>query len=313
MLAERREVFSCFRYASPMLRFDENRPSDAPKDAATVLPVRSRQGEIELFCVERHRASGFLGGAVVFPGGKLSAADRAGEWQAHTTGLRARELAVAEDPDTCRAFAVAALRELFEEAGILPVAGAPLDDARVEALRMELTRRSEASGDDARAFFELCRDERLALDTSALTTFARWITPKAESRRYDTRFYLLACPTAQSGRHDEHETTSSFWATPRELLRRWSAEEIFLAPPTLRSIELFAGAHDIESARVLARGQSLTPLCPFFVQHEGASVLALPGDPLYFEAAPAPADPAAPTRFVLEGSRFVPQRVTREG
>lgn len=292
----------------PMLRLDPTREPATPKDAATVVVVRDAQGGIELFCVKRHTASGFLGGAVVFPGGKLSEADRSPEWERATTELRARARSVADDPTTARAFAVAALRELFEEAGILPVAGGALDDAGIERLRAELAEKTAGKRDGAAEFLALVSAHGLVLDAGGLEVMARWITPAAEERRYDTRFYVLAAPRGQSGRHDEHETTSSFWATPQEIIRAWERDEIFLAPPTVRTIELLARAASVAEALALASREPLTPTCPHFAQDGELSVLALPGDPLYPEPGPPPADAEAPTRFVLEHGRFVPRR-----
>ncbi|GMV16035.1 MAG: hypothetical protein DYH12_22530 [Sorangiineae bacterium PRO1] len=296
---------------APMLRLDPTRPPAAPRDAATVVVVRPGGPGLELFCVKRHAASGFLGGAVVFPGGKVSPADRAPAWERASTPLGPRAASVAPDPVSCRAFAIAALRELFEEAGILPLAGASLDDTAVENLRGELAARTPEGSDGSREFLELLAERGLILDTAALEAMARWITPAAEERRYDTRFYVLCAPAGQSGRHDEHETTHSFWATPSEILEAWEKDEIFLAPPTVRTVQLLARANDVETARAIARRQPLEPVCPFFAMDGDAAVLALPGDPLYPEPAAPPADADAPTRFVLRDGRFVPERVAQ--
>jgi len=291
-----------------MLRLDPARPPAEPKDAATVVVIRPTGADIELFCVKRHAASGFMGGAIVFPGGKVSPMDRAPDWERACTGLGERARSVAPDLVACRAFAIAALRELFEEAGILPVAPASLDDVAVEALRGELVARTPEKSDGAREFLELITERGLVLDTAGLEAMARWITPAAEERRYDTRFYVLAAPPAQHGRHDERETTSSFWATPSAILAAWERDEIFLAPPTLRTVMLLAQAHDLHAARATARQHPLEPICPFFAMDGSDAVLALPGDPLYPEPGPVRGDADAPTRFVLAEGRFIPRR-----
>lgn len=293
-----------------MLRLDPTREPATPKDAATVAVIRPREGGIEVFCVKRHAASGFLGGAVVFPGGKLSPADRAPEWERAVTPLGARAAQVSDDAVAARGFAVAALRELFEEAGLLPVTGTPLDDAAIESLRTDLGHRTAERSDGAREFLDLMLERGLCLDTGALEAMARWITPAAEERRYDTRFYLLVAPPGQSGRHDDHETTHSFWATPAEVLAAWQSGEIFLAPPTVRTLELLTVATDVSEARAIAHRQALDPVCPFFAMDGESALLALPGDPLYPEET-APLDDLAPTRFVFEQGRFVPRRVQR--
>lgn len=292
-----------------MLRFDPGREPVEPRDAATVVVVRETPSGLEVFCVKRHARSGFLGGAVVFPGGKVDASDRSEHWQELSTDLTARARSFAEDDDTARSFAVAALRELLEEAAILPVDGGELDAKQAAELRAELSRRA-ANESEAHAFAEVLRDRGLRADTSHLEALARWITPAAESRRYDTRFYILPLPGRQHGAHDRHETTASFWATPEQVLERWERGEIFLAPPTSRTLEILLPATGIDSAVAIARAQSLEPVCPFFTMEGDQAVLALPGDPLYPEPAAAPADDTgAPTRFVMLDGRFVGRRV----
>ena len=290
-----------------MLNFDPNRPKTVPKDAATVIVVREVSGGIELFCVERHARSGFLGGAVVFPGGKVDAADQGPGWANLTTPLLARAHEFAKAKEDALGFAIAALRELLEEAAILPVVGDVIDGNDALALR-ELLSRSPGPGDGAQGFADLLRARGLVVDTARLHALWRWVTPEAEAKRYDTRFYLLPMPKGQVGVHDQYETTSSFWATPARVLERWMAGEIFLAPPTARSIEIFTAARSIEQALEVAAAQDLDPICPAFVLDGEQPVLTLPGDPLHPEPRPLPKDPSAPTRFVMENGRFVGRR-----
>jgi 8-oxo-dGTP pyrophosphatase MutT (NUDIX family) len=273
-----------------------------PRDASTVVVVRDSGRGIEIFCVERHRRSGFMGGALVFPGGKVDEEDRRDAWQERSTPLAERPLVLSPDPATARAFAVAALREAMEEAAILPVVGDRLDASEVLELRAAW---AAESGERSRSFHDLLRSRDLILDTGRLEAVSRWITPTLEPRRFDTRFYLLALPPRQSGAHDDHETTRSFWATPEELLSRWEQGEIVLAPPTSWTIGLFRDCRDVSAAFDVARRQSLSPLLPAFVDDAGEMVLALPGDPLYPGAHEAPLDPESPTRFVMEDGRFV--------
>lgn len=277
----------------------------APKDAATVVVARVGERGVELFCVERHKRSAFLGGALVFPGGKVDEGDHHECWERLVTPLAPRVRRFAEAEGHARAFAVAVLREALEEAAILPVVGDSLDEYAVIELRAELER--EASGPLPR-FAESLSARGLLLDTGRLEAIGRWITPTAEPKRFDTRFYLLGLPAGQRGAHDDHETTKSFWATPRELLERWERREVMLAPPTAWTIGLFFGLRDLESAFTVAGRQSLSPVEPSFTQDGDDVVLTLPGDPLHPVAAPAPEDPEAPTRFVLDNGRFVPRR-----
>jgi 8-oxo-dGTP pyrophosphatase MutT (NUDIX family) len=240
-----------------------------------------------------------MGGAVVFPGGKVDAADHDPRWEGRTTPLAARARELDRDSSAARAFAVAALRETFEEAAILSTAST-IDGAAVEHLRRRL--------ESGVRFVDLMDESDLVLDTGRLEPFARWITPVREPRRFDTRFYLLALPEGQHGAHDRRETTESFWDTPRSVLERWERGEIVLAPPTSHTLETFARASTLEEARRIASRQSLGPVCPCFVQDGDSLILTLPGDPLHPEPVSEALDPNAPTRFVLEGSRFKSSR-----
>ncbi len=286
-----------------VLDLDADRSGAPVRDAATVAVVREGDAGPELFCVVRHRKSGFLGGAAVFPGGKVDATDAEAGWPAHSTGLTLRASQVAPTPREALSFAIAALRELFEEGAILPTAPASLDPTRLRDLRDEWTRSK-----DSLTFLAFLASHHLVIDTGSLEALSRWVTPTAEARRYDTRFYVLAAPPGQTGEHDAHETTSSFWARPEAILQRWERGEIMLAPPTSRTVELLRPARSMGDVMKIARGHSTEPVCPHFASEGDGAVLALPGDPLYPEPSAPPADPTAPTRFILLDGRFVARR-----
>jgi 8-oxo-dGTP pyrophosphatase MutT (NUDIX family) len=282
-----------------LLNFDRKEPPAVPRHAATVVVVRQRAdgGDegLEVFCVLRHPKSSFLGGAVVFPGGKVDPADSAGRWDELATEPHPRGVEMVDPPGiTPRAIAVAACRETLEEACIIPL-DAPLEDASVGALRLEAA--SPDGGGLAAALAR--RGLRLAVDR--LVPWARWVTPEAEARRFDARFFLLELPPGQLGRHDDHETTMSFWARPAAILDRAARGDIFLAPPTTRSLELLATVDTVAGAFALAAQQCLSPILPVF--HPGDEpFLALPGDPMH---PVRQRRVAGPTRFVLRDGRFV--------
>ncbi len=275
-----------------LLDFDPNRQSAPPRDAATVIVLRASASGLEVFCVRRHARSAFLGGALVFPGGKVDPADADPRWDvlAGTPQPRGELFA---GRATARALAVAALRETLEEGAILPVEGGALDGDGVEAIRGELS-----SGTALATALER-RRLRLALD--GLAPWARWVTPEAEARRFDARFFLLEVPSGQVGRHDQRETTESFWEAPRRVLERGAAGEFFLAPPTARTLELLSEAGDVQAAMAMAARQSLAPICPRFVA-ANEPYLALPGDPSH-DVPERRVD--GPTRYVLRDGRFV--------
>ncbi len=286
-----------------MLRFDPTNEPPPPRDSATVLFVRPAAPSeadteraaggggtaLEVFCVRRHAASPFLGGAVVFPGGKLDAADS----ECATDGVDERARAFATSPEHALALAVCACRESLEEAGLVPTTPA-LDDDGVARARAAL-----GSGETlARIFSTTLLGRRLR--TSALVPFSRWVTPEAESRRYDARFFVARAPDGQRGQHDTRETTSGVWATPSRMLIAFERGDVLLAPPTLRCLELLRGL-SVDEALALAARQALAPICPLFVAGE-APMLVLPGDP-YHAIAERRID--GPTRFVLRDGKFV--------
>jgi 8-oxo-dGTP pyrophosphatase MutT (NUDIX family) len=278
------------------LDLDPGRTPSAPRPAATVLVVRPGERGVEVFCIERHPKSSFMGGVVAFPGGKLDPADEAEAWAELANeppgAFPACEL---PPPASPRTIAVAACRETLEEAALLPVEGGRLAHDDALSLRAELG--------PGVALGDVLRRRGLRLDLSALRPFARWVTPEAEPRRFDAFFFLLRAPEGQEGASDLGETTRGFWATPGEIIARFAGGELTLAPPTLRCLELLSGAASIDDAFAVAARQSLLPVCPRFVAGEGEPpTLVLPGDPAH---PVAERRVEGPSRFVLRDGRFV--------
>jgi hypothetical protein len=291
-----------------LLNFDRKEPPTVPRHAATVVVVRAgadhdggrppgpagREDGLEVFCVLRHPKSSFLGGAVVFPGGKVDPGDSAAAWAELATEPHPRGAEMVEpDSVTPRAIAVAACRETLEEgcilpleAGLLGLADGPEGLSRwglrsrsapqppVSCGDLDALRREAASTEGGLAAALARRGLRLAVDR--LVPWARWVTPEAEERRFDARFFLLELPPGQVGRHDDRETTMSFWARPAVILDRAARGEIFLAPPTTRSLELLATVSTVSHAFGLAAQQSLRPICPLFVPADGPATMGAP-------------------------------------
>jgi 8-oxo-dGTP pyrophosphatase MutT (NUDIX family) len=284
-----------------LLDFDATRKPTAPRDAATVVVLRDGDAGLEVFCVRRHDKSGFLGGAVVFPGGKVDASDHLDAWASLVTAPHPRTALLGSASAGERALAIAACRETLEEGAILPVVGA-LDHDGALGLRAELSKPLSSPSDGSPLAASVAA-HALTLRLDALVPWARWVTPEAETRRFDARFFLLALPAGQEGKHDQHETTMSFWGRPSAVLDRSARGEIFLAPPTLRTLELMAAVRDLGGALRLADEQPLAPICPCFFPADatGAPYLALPGDPSH----PVPERRVAgPSRYVLRDGRF---------
>ena len=270
-----------------LLTFDFTKPPAVPRDAATLVLLRDGAEGLEVFCVERNRKSGFMGGALVFPGGKVDDADRDPAWEGLL--LPARE-GVRQD------VALAACRESLEEAAILPVSGALTHD---EAL---VFRQALATGPD---FLRSALKARgLAIDLASLVPFARWVTPEPEVRRFDARFFMLRTPEGQDGAHDKYETMASFWATPREVLARFDAKDVLMAPPTHRTLEMLSAHAKVDDALRAAETASLEPICPVLIDYDGTMALTLPGDPDHPQSTQII---AGQTRYVLRGEQWRPE------
>lgn len=293
-----------------MLELDPNQAPSKPRDAASIVIVRDREGRdvIEVFCVQRSSKSKFMGGAIVFPGGVIAEADRERAWTSLATAPKPDgEDPIAESPEESRAIRVAACREVLEEAAFLFVTGQAGDDASIQALARRVR-------DDASALLAHIEQAGLLLDLGALVPLARWLTPTVEPRRYDTRFFLAAAPAGQTGQHDAYETTTSFWATPGEILGRFDRGEVQLAPPQHRILSTLSEIPTVDAAREFARRSSKRIIMPEMVQHKDADgetiALTLPGDP---EHSVRDVRVEGPSRFVLKDGRLVPSAPPSRG
>jgi 8-oxo-dGTP pyrophosphatase MutT (NUDIX family) len=245
-----------------------------PRHAATVMLLRDGADGPEVFMVRRHGLSDVLGGAYVFPGGKVDADDAQPALLARAdrpaADLHAALGEPALDPETAASMFVAALRETFEEAGLLLAGGAAaVDPARAAALARE-----------GLAFGELLARLDASLAVGRLVPFTRWITPvipSVQSKRFDTRFFAVRVAGDTVARHDDRETTESEWLAPRAALERYWAREIALAPPPT--------------------------IQPEPIKVDGLRVVAYPGDPAHPVAARAM---PGPTRLVFRDDRFEP-------
>jgi 8-oxo-dGTP pyrophosphatase MutT (NUDIX family) len=249
------------------------------RPAATVMLVRDVvEGDpgIEVFMMRRTGSASFAAGAYVFPGGRVDGIDGAAEIAPFCRGLddadASAQLGV---PAGGLAFWVAAVRECFEEAGLLmaerrdgePVAVGPEDRHAVH--------------DGSLPMVDLCRRDDLVLDLSTTHYVAHWITPLGEKRRFDTRFFLTEAPPGQEGIHDDKETVESLWVRPAEALRMQAAGELMMLPPTIVNLQ-FLAEHDTAAAAVAA-GEAEPPslILPRLRRNQDGRItgVAMPGDP----------------------------------
>jgi 8-oxo-dGTP pyrophosphatase MutT (NUDIX family) len=265
-----------------------------PRDASTVVLLRDAEQGLEVFLMKRSGLSDTFGETYVFPGGKLdvhdSSAPALDALDESASALIERLGEPALDAPLAAGLFVAALRELFEEAGVLLATG----DQRPEGLRAE----------DWQSWLAQSGSRLLA---SALTPWSRWITPRMAAlskKRFDTRFFLALSPADQIARHDNYETTASEWLRPVEALQRYHRGEIEMAPPQIMSLAHLARFETASAVIKAARQQRPPCICPENFEEKGTVVLSYPGDPRH--SVPTRALPG-PTRLLVRNKRFVPE------
>lgn len=256
----------------------------------------------EAFLVRRHDNVAFMGGAHVFPGGSVDRADHLDHPEQVGDGAPTAISRLADVPaDAAVAFHVAAIRELFEEAGVLLARrdGALICLAPDTASEMLVSRRQLASGEITIAALASRQSIRLALD--AVVYFAHWVTPEIEGRRFDTRFFLAAAPPNQDATHDAGETTHGQWMTPSDAIARCRRGEIALPPPTWTTLRWLERFDSVDAAIAWARGRVVPRVQPVMLQRGDTRLVLLPGDP---ECPPVAGFHAEECRFVLEDGRW---------
>jgi 8-oxo-dGTP pyrophosphatase MutT (NUDIX family) len=256
-----------------------------PAPAATLVLLRDRAaGGFEVLLMQRHHKSKFAAGDFVFPGGKLEVDDNPEDAVRWCAGLdlaaAARTLGLEDAPATALGYWIGAIRETFEESGVLLATTADGAPVRVPPARLAEYRRGVQA--DNRAFWTMIRDEKLVLATDRLVYFAHWITPDDQPLRFDTRFFATPMPAGQDAAGDDHEMISLRWLSPREALDAQRRGEISLRNPTVKNLMLFVGATSAADALARLRGREVVTIRPrVIVDAEGKRRVLNPGDPGY--------------------------------
>jgi 8-oxo-dGTP pyrophosphatase MutT (NUDIX family) len=248
-----------------------------PRDAATVILVRPGPGDsgVEVFLLRRTRALEFAPGACVFPGGSVDERDAdpaiTGDgWVGPSPAEFGQLLGIAED--RARALVCAAVRETFEESGVL-LAG----PSRGELVRDSAIQDQHALLEGALSFGDLLSRRGLALRADLLTPWARWITPEISPRRFDTWFFAAALPPGQLAGlagAGPGESDSGIWWQPAAALEAARAGQITLLPPTAVTLAELAAYQDV--AGILGERRVITPLMPTVVVEDERAWLAMP-------------------------------------
>lgn len=229
-----------------------------PKPAATIVLLRDGPSGLEVLLLKRHRSSGFVPGAYVFPGGRTDEADADAELRRYALNLR--------DADVAPHYWFAAVREVFEEAGVLLArdehgswVADTTESSGMQELRLALM-------DDGATLLDVVRRCGCRIDFSGVVYFAHWITPLAEPRRYDTRFFAAAVPPGRTVQADPREMTDALWLTPGEALDRFSMGQLPMVFPTVRTLQQLADYSSTAQALAALRTAEVEPIMPRLVR-----------------------------------------------
>ena len=265
-----------------------------PRDAATVMVLRSPSGGttgadespgtgapsgVEVLMLRRVAAMKFAPGAYVFPGGSVDPADFGAEIGWHGPSPAEFGARLGASTEMARALVCAAVRETFEESGILlagPPGGGPL--AALSGPSWEADRAALASG--ALTLAELLSRRGLVLRADLLVPWTRWITPEGEPRRFDARFFVAALPVGQVVTGHEAESDHVAWLRPAAAIEAARAGEISLLPPTATTLHDFAAAVADGGglADILATRPAIEPIMPSLMLEDGQAWLVLPDE-----------------------------------
>ncbi|RZL76950.1 MAG: NUDIX hydrolase [Rhodococcus sp. (in: high G+C Gram-positive bacteria)] len=275
-----------------MVSKQEQAPRDstdvAPKDASTVILIRDAEADvaapgIEVFLLRRVKGMAFAGGMTVFPGGGVDPSDAEAEvdWAGPPVDWWAERFST--DAARAKALVCAAVRETFEECGVLlagPSADTVVaDTSRYTQARTQLEKRELS-------FSDFLKRENLVLRADLLRPWANWITPVGEGRRYDTRFFVAAAPHGQIADGATSEAEDVQWQSPAAALAHWAGGGSILLPPTWSQLTALSAYGSV--AEVLAAEPEIPVILPTLVTGEEQLRVEFPGQDGYYEAGPHP-------------------------
>ncbi|MEM1147226.1 MAG: NUDIX hydrolase [Pseudomonadota bacterium] len=250
--------------------------ADEPRLSATILLLRDAP-QLQVLMVKRHYEIDFASGALVFPGGKANEEDSDPDWADFTDG---------DFAGATQAARIAAVREAFEEAGILlarsasargpgaPLVGQDISSA-LDPMRGPVDRREQS-------FLALIRDHGLVLALDALVHFGHWITPTMMPKRFDTHFYLAATPSDQVAVQDGRETTEAVWLGPQEALDMEAADSATIIFPTRMNLGKLAETQDVAAALARFAADPVMTILPVVGKDDaGAPCLHIPKEAGY--------------------------------
>ena len=253
-----------------------------PVSAATVILLRDGDVSPEVLLLERHAKSEFLPDLYVFPGGRVDAHDHELSDHLPAGGTRAARRALPDTaPELAPALFVAAIRETFEEAGILLARRrGERDLLDAEAARRLARHRLDVQGGSLR-FGDLVEQEELELASDLLSVHAHWITPELVPRRFDTFFFSALAPEGQLAAHDGIESTDDVWIRPEDALEQARDKQRQMIFPTLCNLQTLAGFRDARQALAASHERPVVAVLPVLNERDGKRFLVIPDEAGY--------------------------------
>ncbi|HVU60260.1 MAG TPA: NUDIX hydrolase [Mycobacteriales bacterium] len=256
-----------------------------PRHAATVVMVRDGNGGPEVYLLRRSASMAFAAGAFVFPGGSMDPRDidfGDDAWVGRSPAEWASDLS--SDEQTARALVCAAVRETFEESGVL-LAGPDSDTVVADTSGDEWESDRLALIDRSLSFAEMMQRRGLVLRADLLRPWAHWLTPEIETRRFDTRFFVAALPEGQRTRDVGGEADRVAWMRPADAVAASEAGEMMLMPPTISALRDLATLGSVEQILDTAAARTVSRILPKLVFGENDQLrFLLPHEPDYPKA-----------------------------
>jgi 8-oxo-dGTP pyrophosphatase MutT (NUDIX family) len=280
-----------------------------PRASATVVLLRDApQKGLEVFLLRRHTDSAVLGGAYVFPGGKLDEADSSELVLRHLDQdpLNLHHSLAEPDIQTHMAAGlyVAAIREALEECGVLYARARNSDALAHDTVQRAQWQKRLHAGE---TFANVLSSGNLQLDTQHLAPWSRWITPRmpsVTSKRFDTRFFVAVLPPKQTPIHDDVEAVDSIWLSPRDALLKYWDRGISMAPPQIMTLVNLLPYADCASVLRAALARKPSTVMPETFDADGLRHICYPGDPQHSMQEKAM---LGPTRLRFIEGRFEPK------
>lgn len=231
-----------------------SKPVQPIRPAATIIVVREAPASYEIFMLKRTSKASFASGMYVFPGGRVDGDDHLHKYDAWRTGPGEQQSAqVAALGYEWRGYWIAAIRETFEEAGLLlAYADGEILTFDDQAVRDRYHAYRDPLHDGEISLLDVCQREKIHLAVDQVHFYNRFVTPLGRPRRFDTRFFIASAPETQRGVHDAKETVDSIWITPQDALARHAEGEFDLMNVTRMQLETLAQYADKQAVLSMA-------------------------------------------------------------